>query len=80
MPCADGFVCQVFPILAAYVANHHEQCLVVCCQEKHCPHCVVEAEKRGCPEFSAQQDPAGTLEAMKDAAVGDTEALTDLGL
>ena len=80
MPCADGFVCRVFPILAAYVADHPEQCLVACCQENRCPRCVVEAGKHGCPEFSTQRDPAGTLEAMKDAAVGDTEALTDLGL
>ena len=80
MPCADGFVRRVFPILAAYVADHPEQCLVACCQENRCPRCVVEAGKRGRPEFSTQRDPAGTLEAMKDAAVGDTEALTDLGL
>ena len=80
MPCADGFVHRVFPILAVYVADHPKQCLVACCQENCCPCCVVEAGKHGRPEFSTQWDPASTLEAMKDAAVGDTEALTDLGL
>ena len=80
MACADGFVCRVFPILAAYVADHPEQCLAACCQENRCPRCVVEVKKRGRPEFSTRRDPASALEAMKDAAVGDTEDFTHLGL
>ena len=78
--CGDGFVRRVFLILAAYVADHPEQCLAACCQENCCPCWVVEVKKRGLPEFSARRDPASTLEAMKDAAVGDTEDLTHLGL
>jgi Plavaka transposase len=80
MACADGFVRRVFPILAAYVADHPEQCLAACCLENRCPRCVVEANKRGRPEFSTPRDSASTLEAMKDAAVGDTEDFTHLGL
>ena len=80
MACADGFVHHVFPILATYVADHPEQCLAAYCQENHCPRCIVEAKKRGHPEFSSGRDPTSTLEAMKDAAVGDTEDLTRLGL
>jgi hypothetical protein len=80
MACANGFVCRIFPILAVYVADHPEQCLTTFCQENCCPHCVVEVKKHGRPEFSTRRDPASTLEAMKDAAIGDTEDLTRLGL
>ncbi|KAF7328359.1 hypothetical protein MVEN_02551500 [Mycena venus] len=66
MDCADGFVRRMFPVLAAYIADYPEQCLVACCRENSCPRCLIPPKRRGEPVNSTLRDPGETLQVIMD--------------
>ncbi|KAJ7749142.1 hypothetical protein B0H16DRAFT_1847253 [Mycena metata] len=70
MTCSDGFVRWVFPILAAYVADYPEQCLIANCMENRCPICKVAPTSRGTHEPSAPRQEAETLNLLKEHQTG----------
>ena len=79
--CADGFIRHVFPILAAYVADYPEQCLVACCKENRCPRCIVKPNERGSAVDSTSRDVEETLETlMKHQQGRDPHRFEDEGL
>ncbi|KAF8491531.1 hypothetical protein JB92DRAFT_3085091 [Gautieria morchelliformis] len=51
MTCADNLIQRVFPILASYLADYPEQCLIACHQENSCPICEIASSDRGDPCF-----------------------------
>jgi hypothetical protein len=70
MTCADGWVRRVHTILAAYVADFPEQCLVACCMENRCPQCLVPHRERGLPTWSDPRDQRKTTEILRQRAEG----------
>jgi hypothetical protein len=81
MVCADGYVQKVYPILAAYVADYPEQCLVACCKENRCLHCVVDPDDRGSPLESLVREVGATLHVLEDHKHGkDPKRFDDEGL
>ncbi|KAI0675158.1 hypothetical protein C8Q78DRAFT_965124 [Trametes maxima] len=70
MTCVDGMVRRVYPIVAAYIADHPEQALVAACQENRCPKCPVEPNDRGEPVFSCLKDPEKVSAILKRVSEG----------
>ncbi|KAJ8075193.1 hypothetical protein PM082_019521 [Marasmius tenuissimus] len=80
MLCSGGRVREVYPILAAYVADFPEQCLVAGCQERRCPKCLARGDQLGELLNSVLRDPSATIDALKDARKGKRERADEWGL
>ncbi|KAJ7798379.1 hypothetical protein B0H13DRAFT_2245195 [Mycena leptocephala] len=57
---------KAYLIIAAYIADYPEQCLVCCCGESSCPGCLCEPNCRGHTTHSKWQCPAETLQLLAD--------------
>lgn len=70
MLCTDGQMRRIYPILAAYIADYPEQCLIGCCMENWCPKCQANSDELGDPVCSPMRDPKETVEILKQASDG----------
>lgn len=86
MVCADSKIRKIFPVLAAYVADYPEQCLVACCKENRCPRCQVKPKERGDFHPSDWRNQKETMTLLKqqrrreEKQRNPTERYTELGL
>ncbi|KAJ3779834.1 hypothetical protein GGU10DRAFT_381687 [Lentinula aff. detonsa] len=63
----DGAVRNIYPLLAAYVADYPEQCLVTCTKYGTCPKCQQKANELGLPTPGERQTQAWTHQKIKAA-------------
>ncbi|KZT53998.1 hypothetical protein CALCODRAFT_439359, partial [Calocera cornea HHB12733] len=61
MPCADGSIRRIHPILVSYIADHPEQCMIVGCRQNRCPRCNVEPDARGELLTGSARDPESII-------------------
>jgi len=67
----DGDIRRVYPVLASYVADFPEQCLVSCTKYGTCPKCQTHAEHLEDFERSEDRTPSWTVKTFQQARMGD---------
>ena len=65
MTGGDGCVRRIYPILASYVADYPEQCLVTCSKYGTCPKCQCPADKLGDDKPCNARTPAFTKSVIQ---------------
>lgn len=73
MASGDGNIRRCHPILAVYVADYPEQCLVTCTRYKHCPLCRVCPEALGMYAESEKRMQKETLRKLAEAKRAPTK-------
>ena len=68
----DGTVRKVYPILAAYVADYPEQCLVTCTKYGTCPKCRRQAGELQSTELGEPRKQKWTLDVINGARSAST--------
>lgn len=67
MVSGDGAVRRVYPLLATYVADYPEQCLVACTKYGTCPKCQCPANELGLPSLSTPRTQEWTHQIIASA-------------
>lgn len=78
MGCADGKARQVWPIVAAYVADYPEQCLVACCMENRCPLGQIHPDLRGSHQPCLPRTQDETLQLLHAHESGTLDSQSQL--
>jgi len=68
----DGYVRKVYPILACYIADYPEQCLVTCAQYGTCPKCLVSENELGERMPGKHRTQKTTLGVIQDSGRNNT--------
>lgn len=78
MLCADGQFRDIYPVLAAYITDFPEQCLVCCTKQNRCPVCTVHPNAHGdrIPLDSIQY--RSPVETLADLQTGVNENLSSV--
>ena len=69
--CADGLIRWVYPLLATFIGDHPEQCLVACCAENRCPKCHMPADQRGAPFKFLSHNQVQTTRVLQAQVAGE---------
>ena len=79
--CADNQIQKVYLILASYIADFPEQCLVAAVKESDCLICKIDPDLCGESSEAPFRDSVTSLEALKSwGTPEELEAFTQMGL